>query len=81
MFDIHCHVCDRRYLVGSRSIQSFHNTSEGPVAYVRCPHGHHLVRSFGGARPATQPVIEQPGDQPGVEQPVIDRPGVEQPAA
>ncbi len=46
MFDIHCHLCDERYLVGSRSIGSFHNTSEGPIAYVTCPEGHHLVRYF-----------------------------------
>jgi hypothetical protein len=46
MFDIHCQACQRRYLVGSRSIRSFHNTSEGPVAYVQCPHGHQLLRRF-----------------------------------
>lgn len=46
MFDINCHICRERYLVGTRSIQSFHNTSEGPVAYVTCPKGHHLVRYF-----------------------------------
>ncbi len=46
MFDVHCHICDRRFLVGTRSIVSFHNTSEGPVAYVRCPDGHTLVRWF-----------------------------------
>jgi len=50
MFDIHCHVCDRRYLVGTRSITSFHNTSQGPIAYVHCPQGHALVRSFRDAR-------------------------------
>jgi hypothetical protein len=50
MFDIHCHRCDRPYLVGTRSIVSFHNTSEGPVAYVSCPQGHVLLRSFRDAR-------------------------------
>jgi hypothetical protein len=56
MFDIHCHICNCRYLVGTRSITSFHNTSEGPVAYVRCPRGHTLLRSFRDAR--THPVEE-----------------------
>ena len=46
MFDVHCHHCDRRYLVGTRSIASFHNTSDGPIAYLRCPEGHLLVRNF-----------------------------------
>lgn len=46
MFDVHCHHCDRSYLVGTRSIASFHNTSDGPIAYVRCPAGHLLVRNF-----------------------------------
>lgn len=46
MFDVHCPVCDQRYLVGSRSITSFHNTSDGPIAYLACPAGHHLVRYF-----------------------------------
>lgn len=46
MFDIQCPTCDRRYLVGTRSIRSFHNTADGPVAHVRCPHGHDVVRAF-----------------------------------
>lgn len=32
MFDVHCHQCERTYLVGTRSIVSFHNTSVGPIA-------------------------------------------------
>lgn len=48
MYDIHCPTCDKRYLIGSRSITSFHNTSDGPIAYVTCPAGHHLVRWFRG---------------------------------
>jgi len=58
MFDIHCHLCNRRYLVGSRSIDSFHNTSDGPIAYVRCPQGHRLVRSFAAPRATTRPAAE-----------------------
>jgi hypothetical protein len=50
MFDIHCHICDLRYLVGSSSINSLHNTSDGPVAYVECPKGHSLARYFHDAR-------------------------------
>ncbi len=46
MFNLHCHICDQTYLVGTRSIVSFHNTSEGPVAYARCPEGHLTVRYF-----------------------------------
>lgn len=46
MYDIHCPSCNTRYLVGTRSISSFHNTSEGPIAYVTCPKGHHLIRYF-----------------------------------
>lgn len=48
MYDIHCPICSKRYLIGTRSINSFHNTSDGPIAYVSCPAGHHLVRSFRG---------------------------------
>jgi hypothetical protein len=46
MFDIHCDSCDRRYLVGTRSIIAFDNTAEGPVARTRCPRGHLVVRYF-----------------------------------
>ena len=53
MFDIHCHVCQQRYLVGTRSITSLHDTSNGPVAYVRCPAGHHVVHEFRAG--ATEP--------------------------
>jgi hypothetical protein len=55
MFDIDCAPCGRRYLVGTGSISSFHNTSDGPVAYVHCPKGHHLVRCFrsGSTEPVT----------------------------
>lgn len=52
MFELYCHVCDRDHLVGPRAILSLHNTTEGPVAYVRCPLGHHLVRSFRDGRHA-----------------------------
>lgn len=51
-FDVHCHVCDARYLIQSSGIQSLHNTSEGPIAYAQCPHGHRLIRRF---RRATDP--------------------------
>lgn len=46
MFTIHCHICDEELLVGSRSIVSMHETSDGPIAYVRCPHGHLVVHEF-----------------------------------
>lgn len=40
MLQIHCPVCNHRYMVGTSSIVSMHNTSEGVLAYVRCPEGH-----------------------------------------
>ena len=46
MFDVHCRHCEATYLVGSSSIVSFLNTSEGPIAHVRCPTDHLLVRYF-----------------------------------
>ena len=46
MYDIFCPHCDTQWLVGTPSIRSFHNTSEGPIAYVECPKGHLLVRYF-----------------------------------
>jgi hypothetical protein len=46
MYDIFCPHCNKRFLVGTASIDSFHNTSEGPAAYVKCPQGHHLMRHF-----------------------------------
>ena len=55
MYDIHCPSCDARYLVGTRSISSFHNTSEGPIAYVTCPQGHRLVRYFRTAATVAEP--------------------------
>ncbi len=46
MFDIHCPVCDRRYLMGESSIESLSNTEDGPVAHLKCYSGHPLVRYF-----------------------------------
>ena len=46
MHEVFCHHCDRRYVMGSGAIISLHNTSEGPVAYTKCPVGHRLVRYF-----------------------------------
>ena len=57
MYDIFCPHCDTQWLVGTRSIRSFHNTSEGPIAYVECPKGHLLVRYFRQAR-AEGPDVE-----------------------
>ena len=45
-FDAYCHHCDTRFLIQASAVRSVHNTSEGPIAYVTCPHGHHLVRRF-----------------------------------
>lgn len=45
MLHIHCPQCDRRYLVGTRSIRSMHNTSEGVIVYVRCPEGHLTINT------------------------------------
>lgn len=45
MLQIHCPQCERRYLVGTRSIRSMHNTSEGVVVYVRCPEGHLTINT------------------------------------
>ncbi len=59
MFTIHCHHCDRQYLLGSRSIGSLHNTSEGPIAYVTCPEGHRLVRYFRPADKRSRPVLRE----------------------
>ena len=46
MFKLHCHLCEADHLVGSRSILSMHNTSEGVIAYARCPQGHTVVVDF-----------------------------------
>lgn len=51
MFLHHCTHCGRDYLVGTRSLVSFHNTSDGPVGYVRCPEGHLSVVAFHTDRP------------------------------
>ena len=53
MFVIHCTTCDRDYLVGTRSIHTFENGPDGPVATARCPQGHvHEVRFR--SRPASR---------------------------
>ena len=46
MFDIHCPHCNNRQLLSTAQIISTHHTSNGPVAYVRCLHGHRLVKEF-----------------------------------
>lgn len=46
MFDIYCPHCDSPFLMSSTQIISTHRTSNGPVAYVKCPHGHLLVKEF-----------------------------------
>ncbi len=52
MFVIHCSTCGRDYLVGTRSILSFTNGPDGPVATARCAEGHvHEVRFRSGASP------------------------------
>jgi len=51
MFDLHCQVCDRRYLVDTSSLISLHNTSDGPVVHARCPHGHRNAVHFHARRP------------------------------
>ncbi len=40
MLIIHCHLCDSNQLIGYGKLISVNNTSEGPVAYARCNHGH-----------------------------------------
>jgi hypothetical protein len=40
MLNIFCPQCERSHLVGTRSIVSVHNTSEGVISYVKCPEGH-----------------------------------------
>ena len=51
MFLLHCSGCDhdegQRHLVGTNSLLSLHNTSDGPIAYVRCPNGHTVVIPYG----------------------------------
>jgi len=46
MFDIYCPHCESPYLMSTPQIISTHRTSNGPVAYVKCPHGHLLVKEF-----------------------------------
>ena len=46
MFVITCSTCRQRHLVGSRSIEVFVNTIDGPVATVRCPAGHEVHHHF-----------------------------------
>lgn len=48
MFDLHCEICDRTYLMGPRSLRRFENTEEGPVGEAACPHGHVQRIEFGG---------------------------------
>ncbi len=45
MLHINCPDCSRSYLVGTRSILSIHNTSEGVIAYVKCPEGHTTINT------------------------------------
>lgn len=72
MFDITCATCQQRYLVGSRSIQAFRNTDQGPVAVVRCPAGHLLEHEF--RQPARRPA-GSPGDDRGRVEELVPRIG------
>ena len=51
MFLLHCSGCGHdeggRHLVGTDLLLSLHNTSDGPIAYVRCPNGHTVVIPYG----------------------------------
>ncbi len=69
MLQIHCHECQQHHLVGTRSIVSLHNTSEGVVAYVKCPKGHltlntgsisSLEKASAGAERSLAPVRKAP---------------------
>jgi hypothetical protein len=69
MLYIHCPQCERSHLVGTRSIVSFHNTSEGVIAYVKCPEGHITVntgslrsmeKAAAGAERSLDPVRKSP---------------------
>ena len=46
MFAIRCDHCQKRYLVGTSAIVSFHNTDPGPEAVVAGPKGHAVVHDF-----------------------------------
>ena len=69
MLYIHCPQCERSHLVGTRSIVSLHNTSQGVVAYVKCPEGHLTVntgspsaveKAAAGAERSLDPVRKSP---------------------
>ncbi len=38
-----CPRCQNGQSLGRESIESSHTTGAGPLAYVRCPKGHHFV--------------------------------------
>jgi hypothetical protein len=40
MFKLYCVSCDVSFPVEARSLVALHNTSDGPVGYLRCPTGH-----------------------------------------
>ena len=46
MINFHCNRCGTAHTGTSRDLVSTHRTSEGPIAYVRCPHGHLSVVAF-----------------------------------
>ena len=50
MFSIHCHICDEEHLVSTRNIVSMLQTSNGPVAFVRCVRNHLVMYEFRNAR-------------------------------
>ena len=60
MFAIHCHICGEDHLVSSRNIVSMHQTSNGPVAYVRCLKDHLVVHEFRQAH-SSAPDVAEPG--------------------
>ena len=46
MLAVTCHICEKEYLVGYRSLAELHNTEHGPVGIVDPPCGHKAVLNF-----------------------------------
>ncbi len=53
MFDIYCPHCERHHLLETKQIISTHQTGDGPIAYVRCPNDHLVIKEFRANRTRT----------------------------
>ena len=55
MIVANCGLCETTYLLSESVVESRHVTSNGIIAYVKCPEGHRAVHVLPDAYPKPMP--------------------------